>query len=67
MKTYKISEVLYWTIAGISIYKIISLWGYDQTEHIISLVLLFCQFYGTFRRHFRKNIIKGTRTLNDSF
>ena len=30
MKTYKISEVLYWTIAGISIYKFISLWGYDQ-------------------------------------
>ena len=32
MKTYKISEVLYWTIAGISIYKFISLWGYDQTR-----------------------------------
>ena len=68
MKTYKISEVLYWTIAGISIYKFISLWGYDQKELIISLVLLFYQYLWHFLDDIlEKSITKGTRTLNDSF
>ena len=55
MKTYKISEVLYWTIAGISIYKVISLWGLDQTRvyYFIGFAVL-SVFMALFRRHFRK-------------
>ena len=59
MKTYKISEVLYWTIAGISIYKFISLWGYDQTRayYFIGFAVLSI-FMALFRRHFRKKYNK---------
>ncbi len=55
MKTYKISEVLYWTIAGISIYKVMSLWGQNQTRvyFFIGFAILSI-FMALFRRHFRK-------------
>ena len=68
MKTYKISEVLYWTIAGISIYKFISFGDMIKQELIISLVLLFYQYLWHFLEDIlEKSITKGTRTLNDSF
>tara|TARA_B100000575_G_C23090234_1_gene628525 strand:- start:779 stop:976 length:198 start_codon:yes stop_codon:yes gene_type:complete len=55
MMINKVSEVLYWTIAGISIYKFISLWGYDQTRayYFIGFAVLSI-FMALFRRHFRK-------------
>ena len=32
MRTYKISEILYWVIAGISTFKTISLWNMNNTR-----------------------------------
>ena len=58
MKTYKISEVLYWTIAGISIYKFISLGDMIKQELIISLVLLFYQYLW----HFLDDILEKSIT-----
>ncbi|MDC1012134.1 hypothetical protein OAQ04_02720 [Flavobacteriaceae bacterium] len=55
MKTYKISEILYWVIAVISTYKTITLWGYDQTRayYFLGFAVLSI-FMALFRRHYRK-------------
>jgi len=55
MKTYKISEILYLVIAGISTYKTITLWGYDQTRayYFLGFAVLSI-FMALFRRHYRK-------------
>ncbi|MGA1775576.1 MAG: hypothetical protein ACO39G_00700 [Flavobacteriaceae bacterium] len=55
MKTYKISEVLYWVIAGISLYKTITLWEMEQTRayYFLGFAVLSI-FMALFRRHYRK-------------
>jgi len=55
MKSYKISEILYYVIAGISSYKCISLWGYDQTRayYFLGFAVLSI-FMALFRRNYRK-------------
>jgi len=55
MKSYKISEILYYVIAGISIYKMISLWGVEQTRayYFLGFAVLSI-FMALFRRHYRK-------------
>jgi len=55
MKTYKISEVLYWVIAGISLYKTITFWGMEQTRayYFLGFAVLSI-FMALFRRHYRK-------------
>ncbi|MDA0774380.1 MAG: hypothetical protein O2914_06500 [Bacteroidetes bacterium] len=55
MKTFIISEILYWVIALISLYKTITLWGNDSERAY--LFLGFCAlsiFMALFRRHYRK-------------
>ncbi|MEK9957840.1 MAG: hypothetical protein VW578_03505 [Flavobacteriaceae bacterium] len=55
MKTFIISEILYWVIAAISLYKTIGLWQSDPNRAY--LFLGFCAlsvFMALFRRHYRK-------------
>jgi len=55
MKTYKISEVLYWVIAAISIFKLISLWEIDKVRayYFMGFAILSI-FMALFRRYYRK-------------
>ena len=55
MKSYKISETLYYVIAVISVYKLITLWGEQQTRAFYFLgFAVLSIFMALFRRHFRK-------------
>lgn len=59
MKSYKISEVLYYAIALISIYKMINLWGEEQTRAFYFLgFAVLSIFMALFRRHYRKKFNK---------
>ena len=55
MKAYKISEILYYVIAVISAYKMIILWGENQTRAYYFLGFSFLSiFMALFRRHYRR-------------
>ena len=55
MKSYKISEVLYYVIAVISVYNMITLWDEQQTRAFYFLgFAVLSIFMALFRRHFRK-------------
>ena len=55
MKSYKISEVLYYVIAVISVYKMIILWDEQQTRAFYFLgFAVLSIFMALFRRHYRK-------------
>ena len=59
MKNFVISEILYWVIAIISLYKTVTLWGIEPQRAY--LFLGFCTlsvFMALFRRHYRKKFTK---------
>ena len=59
MKSYKISEVLYYVIAVISVYKMIILWDEQQTRAFYFLgFAVLSIFMALFRRHYRKKFNK---------
>tara|TARA_B100001989_G_scaffold171514_1_gene123793 strand:+ start:191 stop:388 length:198 start_codon:yes stop_codon:yes gene_type:complete len=63
MKTYKISEILYLVIAGISIYKTISLWQIDNTRAYYFFGFAILSFLmALFRRHYRKKFNRRDNT-----
>ena len=63
MKSYKISEILYWIIAVISIYEAFIKWNSEPSRAI-----LFSGFAGVsifmaiFRRHYRKKFDKRSNS-----
>ena len=55
MKSYKISEILYYVIAVISVYKLLELWVEDQKRALYFLgFAILSIFMALFRRHYRK-------------
>ncbi|MFL2596540.1 MAG: hypothetical protein ACJ0P4_01440 [Flavobacteriaceae bacterium] len=55
MKSYKISEVLYYVISVISVYKTVTLWDEQQTRAFYFLgFAVLSIFMALFRRHYRK-------------
>ena len=55
MKSYKISEILYWFIALIAGYESFSKWNTNrQKAYIFIGFALLSIFMALFRRHFRK-------------
>tara|TARA_A100001011_G_scaffold120701_1_gene127433 strand:+ start:143 stop:337 length:195 start_codon:yes stop_codon:yes gene_type:complete len=55
MKSYKISEILYWIIGLIAIYESFSQWNVNrQKAYIFIGFALLSIFMALFRRHFRK-------------
>lgn len=55
MRTYHISEVLYWVIAVISAFQTVQLWTLNPTKAYIFLGFsVLSVFMALFRRHFRR-------------
>jgi len=55
MKSYKISEILYWVVALIACYESFSRWEVNrQKAYIFIGFALLSIFMALFRRHFRK-------------
>jgi|TARA_X000001036_G_scaffold102475_1_gene95728 hypothetical protein len=55
MKSYKISEILYWVIALVACYESFSQWGINrQKSYIFIGFTLLSIFMALFRRFFRK-------------
>ena len=55
MKSYKISEILYYVIAVISVYKLLELWAEDQKRALYFLgFAILSLFMALFRRHYRR-------------
>ena len=55
MKSYKISEILYYVIALISVYKLLELWAVDQKRALYFLgFAILSIFMALFRRHYRR-------------
>ena len=55
MKSYKISEILYWVVALIASYESFSKWDVNrQKAYIFIGFALLSIFMALFRRHFRK-------------
>lgn len=55
MKSYKISEILYWVIAVVATYESFSQWiSNRQKAYIFIGFALLSVFMALFRRHFRK-------------
>ena len=55
MKSYKISEILYWLIAIVASYESYNLWTTNlQKAYIFIGFALISVFMALFRRHFRK-------------
>jgi len=63
MRTYKISEILYLVIAGISIFKTISLWNINNTRasYFLGFAILSI-LMALFRRHYRKKFKNRNNT-----
>ena len=63
MRTYKISEILYLVIAGISIFKTISLLQIDNTRayYFFGFAIL-SVLMALFRRHYRKKFNRRDNT-----
>jgi len=59
MKTYKISEILYWIIAVVAIYESYNQWSSNRHKSYIFIVFALLSFFmALFRRHFRKKFNK---------
>ncbi|MEK9613215.1 MAG: hypothetical protein VW080_04735 [Flavobacteriaceae bacterium] len=55
MKSYRISEILYWVIALISSYEAIMLWGSNPSRAYLFVGFAALSiFMALFRRHYRK-------------
>ena len=55
MKSYKISEILYWVVALIASYESFSHWDVNRHKAYIFIgFALLSIFMALFRRHFRK-------------
>jgi uncharacterized membrane protein len=55
MKNYRISEILYWVIAVISIYESIGLWESNPPRAFLFIgFAVVSVFMALFRRHYRK-------------
>ena len=55
MKNYRISEILYWVIAVISIYESIGLWESNPPMAFLFIgFAVLSVFMPLFRRHYRK-------------
>ncbi|MFL2596364.1 MAG: hypothetical protein ACJ0PR_04715 [Flavobacteriaceae bacterium] len=55
MKSYKISEILYYVIAVISVYKLFDLWAQDYKRALYFLgFAILSIFMALFRRHYRR-------------
>ncbi|MDG1292438.1 MAG: hypothetical protein P8I34_06015 [Flavobacteriaceae bacterium] len=55
MKSYKISEILYWVIAVVATYKSFNQWnGNRQKAYIFIGFTLLSVFMALFRRYYRK-------------
>ena len=55
MKSYKISEILYYVIAVSSVYKLLELWAVDQKRALYFLgFAILSIFMALFRRHYRR-------------
>tara|TARA_B100001094_G_scaffold298942_1_gene323224 strand:+ start:325 stop:522 length:198 start_codon:yes stop_codon:yes gene_type:complete len=59
MKSYKISEILYWVIAVVATYESYNQWsGNRQKAYIFIGFALVSVFMAIFRRHYRKKFNK---------
>tara|TARA_B100000902_G_scaffold120096_1_gene120445 strand:+ start:710 stop:895 length:186 start_codon:yes stop_codon:yes gene_type:complete len=59
MKSYKVSEIIYWVIALISIFSVFENWSLDRNRAYLFLGFsLLSVFMALFRRHFRKKYSK---------
>ena len=59
MKSYKISEIIYWVVAIIASYESFSQWDVNrQKAYIFIGFTLLSIFMALFRRHFRKKFKK---------
>ncbi|MGA0374049.1 MAG: hypothetical protein ACO3MA_05190 [Flavobacteriaceae bacterium] len=59
MKSYKISEFLYWAIAAVASYESFNQWSYNRQKAYIFIGFAFLSFFmALFRRHFRKKFNK---------
>ena len=55
MKSYRISEIIYWIISVLSIYQTVVQWSMNRQKAYIFLgFALLSIFMALFRRHFRK-------------
>lgn len=55
MKSYRISEIIYWIISVLSIYQTFAQWSINRQKAYIFLGFsLLSVFMALFRRHFRK-------------
>lgn len=67
MKSYRISEVIYWIIAIISCFEAYTLWNTNTSKSYLflgfAIVSIFMAF---FRRHFRKKFDQRAKQKNDS-
>ncbi|MGB1019552.1 MAG: hypothetical protein ACPGVF_00455 [Flavobacteriaceae bacterium] len=55
MKSYRISEIIYWIIALIATYEAYNLWNINPTKAYLFLGFAALSiFMALFRRHFRK-------------
>jgi len=55
MKTYKISEILYWVIAVVAIYESFNQWNSNRQKACIFIgFAILSLFMATFRRFYRK-------------
>jgi|TARA_B110000240_G_scaffold196344_1_gene248291 hypothetical protein len=63
MKNYRISEILYWVIAVISIYETIGLWEINPSRAYLFIGFsLISVFMALFRRHYRKKFNQRNNT-----
>ena len=55
MRSYRISEIIYWVISVLSVYQSIVQWNSDpQKAYIFSGFAALSIFMALFRRHYRK-------------
>ena len=63
MKNYRISEILYWVIAVISIYETIGLWEINPYRAYLFIGFsVISVFMALFRRHYRKKFNQRNNT-----
>lgn len=63
MKSYRISEIIYWIIALIATYEAFSLWNINPTKAYMFLGFAAVSiFMALFRRYFRKKFEKRDKS-----
>lgn len=64
MKNHRISEILYWVIAVISIYETFMRWNLNRDRALLFAgFALVSIFMALFRRHYRKKFDKRSNSL----